>query len=394
MLSLATENTIHRLQEPICTRFTTGMLVSSMYYVYDNTKIDTIAEALVRYENVYAVAVVDKSLKVQGVIIRKDLFDILGRRFGRELYYNKKVCDMMQKVKSFNYTMHIFECAKIIEKDILTGVQDYYVLVDDGGCYRGIFTTKDMLIFLSRLTQLDIEQSKRIIGRIIKKEYAMKTKRLNIAIRSEMVQDIGGDSYYVIPSKSKNQVVIGTCDVSGKGIAAAMITTLISGMITSWDFDNNPLEKFLIQLNNFIYTTFEGERFVTCCFMLIEEDSGLLHMYDFGHSMTYLLRNNNMFKLSLKEINLPMGIQKISAINSGKTKMETDDSIITFTDGLIEQRNAECNEYGIQRLMKVVNDNYSYDDMKIIETMLNSVNNFRGTYPQQDDITILFTRFE
>ncbi|MCX8122864.1 MAG: SpoIIE family protein phosphatase [Spirochaetes bacterium] len=388
------ESIIYRLHEPLPMRFTAGMLVSSMYYVFSDTKIDALSEALAKNEDIFACAVVDRSMKVHGVIVRKDLFDILGRRFGRELYYNKTALDMIQRVQSFPYNIHVFECAKIIERDLLTGVQDYYVLLDDNGCYSGIFSTKDMLIFLSRLTRIDIDQAKRIISRIIKKEYIIKTKRLHIAVRTEMVQDIGGDSYYVLSSKSKNQHVIAVCDVSGKGIAASMITTLISGMISSYDFEKNSIEYFLIQLNNFIYTTFEGERFVTACFMLIDEDSGMLNMYDFGHSMTYLLRNNNMFKLSLKEINIPLGIQKMHSVNGGRAKIEPGDTIIAFTDGIIEQRNIEGKEYGVQRLNKLIIDNNTFDPMNTINAAFDTIKNYKGRYPQQDDMTLLCIRYE
>ncbi len=394
MPTLTTENIINRLQKPISTRFTAGMLVSSTYYAYADTKIDALSEALAKNDDIFACAVVDRAMKVYGVIVRKDLFDILGRRFGRELYYNKTARDMIQRVKSFPLTIHVFECAKIIQKDLFAGAQDYYVLLDDNDCYSGIFSTKDMLIFLSRLTRIDIEQAKRVVSRIIKKEHVMKTKRLHIAIRTEMVQDIGGDSYYIVSSKNKNQHIIAICDVSGKGIAASMITTLIYGMITSYDFENNTIENFLIQLNNFIFTTFEGERFVTACFMLIDEDEGMLNMFDFGHSLTYLLRNNNMFKLSLKEINIPMGIQKLHTVNSGKTRIEPGDTIITFTDGIIEQRNNEGKEYGIQKLQKLIIDNNSFDAMKTIDVVFSTIKVYKRTYPQQDDMTLICICFE
>lgn len=394
MSAETTQQSILRLIEPVYTRFTVGMLVSSHYYVCDDTKIDAFSDALAKNDNAFVCAVVDTSMNVHGVIIRKDLFDVLGRRFGRELYYNKSVRDMIQNAKSFYYNMHIFQCAKIIEKDILSGLQDYYVLVDDNGCYRGIFSTKDMLIFLSRLTQMDIEQAKHIISRIIKQEYAVKTKRLHIAIRCDAAKDIGGDSYYVISSKRKNQHIVAVCDASGKGIAASIITTLISGMISSYNFDNNSIEGFLVHLNNFIYATFEGDKFVTACFMILDEDNEAVNMYDFGHSMTYLLRNNTMFKLSSKEVTVPMGVKKMTEVNSGKLKLETGDTIITFTDGFIEQRNTESEEYSMQRCINVCSANNSDDVAKTVNSVFNDINFFKGTYPQQDDMTLSCIRFE
>lgn len=379
---------IHHLEEPACTRFTVGMLISSGYYVYSDILIDELVDELVNNENVFALAVVDRNYQVYGVIVRKDLFDILGRRFGRELYYKKNVTEVMNQVKILNFNMHIFECSKVIEKDILKGAQEYYALVDENNCYKGIFSTKDMLIFLSRLTQLDIEQAKRVINRIISNEYLVHTKCFTIAVKNMMVQDIGGDFYCVIPLKNKNQHIVIVGDVSGKGIAASMITTLIHGMITTYDFDKLSIEYFIKHLNNYIFSTFEGEKFVTTCFIVIDEDNSMLTMYDFGHSLTYLCRGGNMFKLSLKEINMPMGIKKIDDINSGVFKLEKGDTVTVLTDGCIEQRNSDCEDYGIKRFNKVFINNYNSNPMKIINTIMFDIQSFHGSYPQQDDMTI------
>ena len=107
---------VHKIEELSCTQFTIGMLISSDYYVFTDTKVGILADELSRNDKIYAVAVVDKNKKSYGVIIRKDLFDILGTRFGRELNYNKTANAVMQKVKQFNYNTHIFECAKAIKK--------------------------------------------------------------------------------------------------------------------------------------------------------------------------------------------------------------------------------------------------------------------------------------
>jgi len=52
------------------------MLISSDYYVFNDTKVGILADELSRNDKIYAVAVVDKNKKSYGVIIRKDLFDI------------------------------------------------------------------------------------------------------------------------------------------------------------------------------------------------------------------------------------------------------------------------------------------------------------------------------
>ncbi len=393
MSSVKIANIIKRLPQPVCTQFTISMITSSIYYVFDDTRIDTLADELSNNDAVYALCVVDESMQVKGVIVRKDLFDILGRRFGRELYYNRTVVELAQQVTVFYYNMHVFECSRLIRQDLERGIQNHYALVDENGCFKGLFSTKDMLIFLSRLTQIDIEHAKSVINRLLKKEFALKTKRLSIAIKNEMVQDIGGDSYFVIPLKTKNQIILGVCDVAGKGISASMITAIISGMVTTYDFENNPLESFLLKLNNYIYSTFEGEKFVTACFMIIDEESSLLLLYDFGHSMTYLYRDN-VFKLSLKEMHVPMGIQRIDTVQSGKFKLEPGDCIYILTDGCIEQRDHNCKDYGIQRFNKIFVNNYSDDLMKTLNAIMMDIKIFRGSYPQQDDMTVACIRYE
>ena len=369
------------------------MLVSSFYYVYENSHVDELVDELAYNEDIFALAVVDSDMKVCGVIIRKDLFDVLGRRFGRELYYKKNVREVMRNIVTMHHNVHIFECAKIIEKDLLSGTQEYYALVDERNCYKGIFSTKDMLIFLSRLTQLDIEHAKRVINRLINKEHLIRTKRLTIAIRTDMVQDIGGDFYHVVSLKNKNRHIVILGDVSGKGIAASMITTLINGMITIYDFDNNDIEGFIKHLNDYIFFTFECEKFVTMAVVIIDEDNELLTMYDFGHSFSYIYRNGSIFKLSLKEINLPIGVQKIENMNFGSIKLEKDDRIIILTDGCLEQRNGDSEEYGINRFKGILLNINSIDTMKIVNSLISDIHSFRKLYPQQDDMTIACIRY-
>ncbi|MEW6528228.1 MAG: hypothetical protein AB1444_16365 [Spirochaetota bacterium] len=89
MPTLTIERTIYRLEKPLCSRFLAADLVSSLYYVYSDTRIDIIAEEFIKNENIFVCAVVNSEMKVCGVLVRKELFEILGRRFGRELYYNK-----------------------------------------------------------------------------------------------------------------------------------------------------------------------------------------------------------------------------------------------------------------------------------------------------------------
>lgn len=128
--------------------------------------------------------------------------------------------------------------------------------------------------------------------------------------------------------------------------------------------------------------------------MHVDEDKELLTLYDFGHSLTYLYRNDTIFKLSLKEINFPMGIQKINTLKFGKTKLNSGDAIITITDGCIEQRNKECAAYGIQGITQFMKENYNGDVQKFLDLMVFDINNFRDTYPQQDDMTIACIKYE
>lgn len=101
-----------------------------------------------------------------------------------------------------------------------------------------------------------------------------------------------------------------------------------------------------------------------------------------------------MFKLSLKDMNIPMGIQKLNTASSGKIKLEQGDVILAFTDGIIEQRNNDCKEFGFKRLSKLIQEIIHHDSNKIVETIFENVMNYKGTYPQQDDMTVVCFKYE
>lgn len=154
--------------------------------------------------------------------------------------------------------------------------------------------------------------------------------------------EVGGDFFQVIPLKSgRTLVVIG--DVSGKGLRAAMIVSMIVGMMrTVSGFTEEPAD-ILAELNRRLCgRTYGG--FVTCLVVRLE-DCGQLALANAGHLPPYLNGTELAFAGST-----PLGLAETSAYEQTGLEMHPGDVAILLTDGIAEAQNAKHELLGFPRV--------------------------------------------
>ena len=98
--------------------------------------------------------------------------------------------------------------------------------------------TKDMLVFLAEITRRDIALSRKIQTRIVKEEDELNETNFSLSASSIMAKGIGGD-FYSYKKISDSQYLIALCDVSGKGMAASLLSSLLSGFLNTYPIGND-----------------------------------------------------------------------------------------------------------------------------------------------------------
>ncbi len=366
-------------------------IARSFYYVRESVLVSDLADSLISNENIYAVAVVDDMHKVLGIIVRRELFDLLGKAFGRDLYTHKTVRSVMSGAGTFHVHDHIFAVAEQIAPFLNNPLVTDYVLVNDDGGFAGIFSTRDMLIYLSEITQRDIEMARRLQMSMVKEETCETNEYFSIIGSSVMARGVGGD-FYALKKYDRDNWFITVCDVSGKGMSASLVSSIIGGMLSLYDFSAG-IRHFVIKLNEYIHSTFESEKFVTGIFAGFNEKTGEMNIFDAGHSYLYVFRADKMIRINTREDTVPIGIMPSFLPKGGKFTFQKSDLLVLVTDGILEQINPHGAAYGIARLTDVIRKFRSQGLKRIKDEVIADIGGHRKNIPQNDDITVLLMEY-
>jgi serine phosphatase RsbU (regulator of sigma subunit) len=153
---------------------------------------------------------------------------------------------------------------------------------------------------------------------------------------------VGGDFFQVIPLKSGHTVVI-VGDVSGKGLSAAMIVSMLIGMLgTITSFTEEPAE-ILDELNRRLFGRTHGG-LVTCAAIRLEQ-SGQVTLANAGHLPPYLNGTEISFGGSL-----PLGADVSSSYDQTAFDVHTGDRMLLLTDGIVEAQDAQGHLLGFAQV--------------------------------------------
>ena len=368
-----------------------GKIVSSFYYIPEDTLISELIDDFLIDDTIPAVGVIDMSGYTKGIICRIELFDMIGKQFGRDLYSNKKVKDIVTSPEIFHYRTDLFTIAEKLSGALNAYKNNYYLLTDRNNNFAGIFSSNDLRIHLSDLMQKDMGLAKEVQANIVKDLFELHNEKISILGSSKMAGEVGGD-YYAVKEIKKNQWLLCVCDVSGKGMSAAMVATLLEGTFMFYDFEKGLL-NYIMTLNSYMCCYQKKERFVTGTFIMFNENDGTVELFDMGHSYTYLLRKGSFLKPQKNTGSIPLGVSEDIKPASVKFKFKKNDLLIIFTDGIEDQRNPRGEHYDISRVLKNIKKKNNDDLINIQASLFNDVIQFKENQAQLDDMTLLLLRY-
>ncbi|MGA3160427.1 MAG: SpoIIE family protein phosphatase [Terracidiphilus sp.] len=201
--------------------------------------------------------------------------------------------------------------------------------------------------------------------------------------------EVGGD-YFDVFSAGEKRTAFLIADVSGKGLGAALLTTMLQGALSAMALVADPVRVFN-HINKFLCEHGEVGRYATMFFGLIDR-GGRLEYVKAGHPSPLLLRRGKVSEL-YSEGSFPVGLIKDAEFTSASLQLEPDDTLILFSDGITEAENPERELYGESRLHEALagRQNEPLDTLK--QVVLDSVQEFSRGASQSDDMTLLFARY-
>ncbi len=209
-----------------------------------------------------------------------------------------------------------------------------------------------------------------------------------ICAESTPSRTVGGDFYDFIPVNRKERMGIVIADASGKGMPAALLIAQIQAILHSEVNNGNPISVVMKNMNQQIYRATSSEKYVTLFYGEYDHVSRDFHYSNAGHNYPMLVRECGEVEFLIEGgpiIGALPGIEYQSAT----VRLNDNDVLFLFTDGLSEAMDKDDVEYGEPRIRDFIVERRGMDPEVIMSELVRDVRQFDPTHPPQDDTTMV-----
>ena len=200
---------------------------------------------------------------------------------------------------------------------------------------------------------------------------------------------VGGDYFDVFPL-SDGRTAFLIADVSGKGLGAAILTTMLQGALSGMTLGIDPASVFN-HVNRFLCDHSEVGRYATMFFGTLDQD-GHLEFINAGHPSPILIRRG-VAEEAFTEGSYPVGLVPEAEYTAVCLKLEPGDTLVLFSDGVTEAMDPDEQMFGITRLKELLTGQLECPLELLQKCVLEAVENFARGAHQADDLTLLIVRF-
>ncbi len=221
----------------------------------------------------------------------------------------------------------------------------------------------------------------------------MVTEQVEIAVRYIAMTDVGGD-LLIIEQARRSRTFIAICDVSGHGVAAALMASRIAGEARLRARQGAPLLEMVQGLNSMLHRAYGNMGlFATFLGGYIDHDHNRLELIGAGHVPLIHLHDHETRLIGSR--NMPLGmLPDCLAENPIETiQLAPDDLLLFYSDGFIESRTPEGALFGPEQLRSLLIDSSQdrLDAEEIANKMLLAESRHRGD-DLQDDLSLLVVK--
>jgi serine phosphatase RsbU (regulator of sigma subunit) len=216
---------------------------------------------------------------------------------------------------------------------------------------------------------------------------------LDIATLCIPALEAGGD-YYDFFQLDGNRLGVVIGDVTGKGMPAAIYMTLAKGILKSITTPDASPGQVLSRANRLIYETFSRGSFISMIYAIVDVHAMRLDYACAGHNPLLHLRGGDHV-VAPQPGGIALGLARPELfdplIRPATIRLQTDDTLILYTDGFSEAMDAARQDYGEERLVASAIGQRG-DATAILNGIRGDVDRFTGNAPQHDDMTMVVMR--
>ena len=256
--------------------------------------------------------------------------------------------------------------------------------------YKQALLSRDKLIAIQQ--ELDIATG--IQTSILPKTFPAFPGRKEFDIYAKMIpaKEVGGDLYdFFLIDKYRLGIIIG--DVSGKGIASALLMAVCKSLLKATALKGMPADNVLSEVNNILADESPSNMFVTVFYGVLDTRNGSFEYSNAGHNPPYLISADGKVSMLDNIGGLMLGAMKNSEYESNILSVKSNESIFLYTDGVTEAFDKDENEFHDSRLYDSLAKNNTSPAVQLVENIIGEVQNFTGGVDQSDDITCMALKY-
>jgi len=206
---------------------------------------------------------------------------------------------------------------------------------------------------------------------------------------------VGGDFYDVL-KRPDGSWLAAVADVSGKGVGAALLASLLQGVLLEAASSGAGMDEWLPRLNRFLLERTEGEKYATL-FVCCVDAAGVLRYVNAGHSRPFVLhglRSSGPELEALDQDGFPVGLLEIAVYPVMEMQLEAGDTVVLFSDGVEEARRGPQEFFGRERIAAAIVSHARESLQGLHDGLRKALTDYLDGVEPHDDATLLLLRYE
>jgi sigma-B regulation protein RsbU (phosphoserine phosphatase) len=210
--------------------------------------------------------------------------------------------------------------------------------------------------------------------------------------KSIPAKEVGGD-YYDFISLKNNNLVFCLGDISGKGIPAALLMANLQALLRGQTLMDIPCKECIAFTNELLFNSTDGNKYATLFYGVLNTSENKITYCNAGHNEPILIdQADNVSRL--KEGGIIVGILPGMVYEERTIDFLPGSLLVVYSDGITEAMDSNEEEFGEERLIRLIKENKNSAPSELIDLIINIVNEYAGNTEHADDMTLVIIKRE
>lgn len=267
-------------------------------------------------------------------------------------------------------------------------------------CLSIAYTGHMMVLKQASLTEESVKMSTELALASAIQESVIPDQKHILTGCSEIVVDarvvpakeVGGD-FYDFFMVDKDHIAFVMADVSGKGVPASLYMMMARSTIHDLALSGLTPKEVMEEANRRLCGNGLNDTFVTTWFGLLDLTTGVIRAVNAGHMKPVVKNPGGKYELLNDKSGFVLGGLPEITYDEYEIRLEPGSNILLYTDGVTETENPVHDQFGVDGLLRSLRCHKDADLDTLLECVYKNLQDFAGTAPQFDDITMLFVRY-